>query len=102
MAFRMRLNGQDDYVTGTFIHADGRSRNLVPEDISLRPSNSTQVGEKAFPLDWELLIPSENVEIQIKAVKEDQYNPAVFSYYEGAVEISGSHTGRGFLELTGY
>ena len=102
MAFRMRLNGQDDYVTGTFIHADGRSRTLVPEDISLRPSNSTQVGEKAFPLDWELLIPSENVEIQIKAVKEDQYNPAVFSYYEGAVEISGSHTGRGFLELTGY
>ncbi|MEQ3652637.1 MAG: lipocalin family protein, partial [Glaciecola sp.] len=30
------------------------------------------------------------------------WNPALFPYYEGAVNISGSHSGEGFLELTGY
>ena len=32
MAFRMRLQGQPDYITGTYIKADGSTTTLMPSD----------------------------------------------------------------------
>lgn len=102
MAFRMRIDGQENYVTGSYIHSNGKVQNLKPSDLTLIPSKQSVVGNKQLPLQWTLKIPSKSVHIDIRSTKEDQWNPALISYYEGSVEISGSHTGVGFLELTGY
>ncbi|MDT0628937.1 lipocalin-like domain-containing protein [Alteromonas sp. W364] len=102
MAFQMRLANQNDYITGTFIEADGSSQTLKGSDISLVALNNTRVGNKTFPLSWHLRIPHREIDITVESKKQDQWNPALFPYYEGAVNISGSHSGEGFLELTGY
>jgi predicted secreted hydrolase len=102
MAFRMRLQGQPDYITGTYIKADGSTTTLMPSDIELNVIESTAVGNKKLPLDWQLNIESKGLEVSIKATKKDQWNPASIAYYEGTVAVSGTHKGKGFLELTGY
>lgn len=102
MAFRMRLNGQNDYITGTYINADGTASTLQTPDVNLSVIEKTRLGSKLLPLHWQLSIPSKNLDIAIVAAKQDQWNPALIAYYEGAVAVSGTHSGKGFLELTGY
>jgi predicted secreted hydrolase len=102
MAFRMRIDGQQNYVTGSYIESNGIVKSLKPNDLTLQPGKQTAVGNKQLPLDWILEIPSKGISLNIRSSKEDQWNPAMVSYYEGSVEISGTQTGVGFLELTGY
>lgn len=102
MAFRMRLNDQDDYITGSLISPNGELRTLLPADISLIPKKFVTVNDKNLPLTWQLSIPSSNIEIEVSTIKEGQWNPSFLSYYEGMVAVSGTHNGEGFLELTGY
>ncbi|MBT1450213.1 carotenoid 1,2-hydratase [Glaciecola sp. XM2] len=102
MAFRMRLNDQEDYQTGTYIFKNGDAITLSPQQITLTIEKSYEVEGKTLPLEWQVVIPSQKVDIKVTAVKRNAYNPSVFPYYEGAVKVSGSQTGKGFLELTGY
>jgi predicted secreted hydrolase len=102
MAFQMRLQDQADYITGTYINADGSTTALMPSDIKLNANKLTSVGNKKLPLYWQLKIKSKDIDISIKATKNDQWNPASIAYYEGTVAVSGTHSGKGFLELTGY
>ena len=102
MAFRMRLQGQPDYITGTYIESDGSTTPLMPSDIELNAIELTAVGNKKLPLDWQLKIKSKGINLSVKPTKKDQWNPASTEYYEGTVGVSGTHKGKGFLELTGY
>jgi len=102
MAFRMRLKDQTNYITGSYIYADGKTKMLLPADISLKSIDLSTVGNKELPLSWQLKIESMGVDLTIKSTKNDQWNPALIAYYEGAVDINGTHQGQGFLELTGY
>jgi predicted secreted hydrolase len=60
------------------------------------------VNQRKLPLSWQLNIPQFNINIAVKTLKNEQWNPALIAYYEGMVGVSGSHNGKGFLELTGY
>jgi predicted secreted hydrolase len=102
MAFSMRLNDQENYQTGTYINANGTATALTPDDITLQIIEYTKTQGKELPLHWQVSIPSQSINIEVKADDADAYNPSIFAYYEGAVSISGTHTGVGFLELTGY
>lgn len=107
MAFRMRLDDHDDYITGSYINAEGELSTLSSNDISLVPTSEESLkiagsSIKQLPLEWELKIPSKEISLTIKTRKKDQWNPALISYYEGMVSVEGSHSGKGFLELTGY
>ena len=102
MAFRMRLQDQPDYITGTYVQTDGSTTTLMPSDLSLDVIEFTIIGNKKLPLQWALSIPSKGINIKVETSKKDQWNPAIVAYYEGSVVLSGTHTGRGFLELTGY
>jgi len=102
MAFRMRLEGQADYITGTYIDSKGQSTQLMSEELELIAVEEIAVGDKQLPLSWQLEIESKGIELKIKATKDDQWNPASIAYYEGSVMVEGTHKGQGFLELTGY
>ena len=102
MAFVMRLDGQEDYTTGTYIEKSGKQRVLLPDEITLSPTRFKNIKDKNVPLEWSLKIPSKNLDIVTKTTKDEQFNPARFSYYEGSIEVSGTHGGIGFMELTGY
>jgi predicted secreted hydrolase len=102
MAFRMRLADQTDFITGTFVKNDGTLITLSSDSFNLEEESKDEVNGKMLPLRWKLNIPEKQVDLRIQALKEDQFNQASVPYYEGMVKVTGSHSGRGFLELTGY
>ena len=102
MAFRMRLKDQEDYITGSYITDMGQQLTLEPNDLSLQPLSKTTLANRALPLDWRLTIPNRNIDITVSTVKDAQWNDALIPYYEGMVSVAGSHSGTGYLELTGY
>lgn len=102
MAFRMHVLGQPDYITGTLVHIDGSETLLTNKNLSLIPNQWVEVNKRQLPLSWQVEIPQFNLSIRVKTLKNSQWNPALLPYYEGMVSVSGSHTGKGFLELTGY
>lgn len=99
------------YVTraGSFIDKQGRLSALKSEDFSL-----TETGEiwesKAtgaiYPAGWTLAIPSKRLELRIKPLLLNQeMNTRATTgivYWEGAVEITGNQSGKGYVELTNY
>jgi hypothetical protein len=60
----------------------------------------------SYPLDWTLSIPSKGVQLQvdpvIRASEFDARTTTLNVYWEGAIKLSGSHSGVGFMELSGY
>jgi len=101
MLFRMRV-GEENYITGTYVHPNGESDLLVSDQIELRATQHSSSDGREFPSEWNVKIESLTVDINVSAEKVDAFNPGIFSYYEGPISVTGSHTGIGFLELTGY
>jgi predicted secreted hydrolase len=91
----------DDFSSGTFIDADGSSRHLRRGDFTLQPV--AKWGK--YPVEWRIRIPSLRLDLICRAVlpgQELRSHGGGPSYWEGAVDYSGTHTGVGYLEMTGY
>ena len=91
----------DAHSSGTFVDADGTAHHLRHEDFSLQP---LALNGK-YPVAWRVRVPSLNIDITSKAVLADQELRAKQggpSYWEGAVDYTGTHTGVGYVEMTGY
>lgn len=102
MLFQLRRQDGsiDPYSSGTFIDRKGRAHHLKAADFTLTPLEYWTV----YPVRWRITVPSLGVSLESKAALPDQVlrmknGP---SYWEGAVTYSGSATGRGYLEMTGY
>jgi predicted secreted hydrolase len=85
----------DPYSSGTFIDASGAARHLRRDEFSLEPVSYWG----KYPVEWHLRVPSLHVDLTCRAVIPDQ---KLASYWEGAVNYSGTQTGVGYLEMTGY
>ncbi len=59
-----------------------------------------------YPIEWNIKIPKFNIDIQVKSIVDNSEFDAKLTtyniYWEGAITVQGSHTGRGFMELAGY
>ena len=59
-----------------------------------------------YPMGWTIDIPEQSISLRITPVSTDsEFDGRITSYmvyWEGAVKISGTHSGRGFVELSGY
>jgi len=86
----------DPYSSGTFVDATGQPHHLRREDFTLEP-----LGAKwgKYPIEWRIRVPSLGVDVTCKAVLPNQQ---LRNYWEGAVDYSGTQTGAGYLEMTGY
>jgi predicted secreted hydrolase len=99
---------QDPFSAGTWIAADGTSRHLAASEVTLGVTdtwNSPAGGE--YPAGWRLSVPSEELELRVVPVMDDQELFTTVRYWEGAVDVSGEHAGtgvegRGYVELAGY
>ncbi|WP_296051009.1 lipocalin-like domain-containing protein [uncultured Alteromonas sp.] len=102
MAFTMYVDGGEAYTTGTLISAHGESLTLGPDELQISPLKTSLVAGRDIPVEWQITIPAQQIDISTKAFKTDQWNDSRFPYYEGAVSFGGSHAGKGYMELTGY
>ncbi|MFN8481798.1 MAG: lipocalin-like domain-containing protein [Anaerolineae bacterium] len=89
---------------GTLVAPDGTSRRLSRDDVkidTLATWKSPRTGA-VYPAKWRLAIPSAGIAVDITPVVADQELDVSFAYWEGAVDVAGSATGRGYIEMTGY
>ncbi len=101
MAFRLR-DDQTGFRSGTWIAADGSTSTLRDGDITLTPTVTTQTSGARVPTEWRVDIPSSDTRVTITALNPNSWMGTTVPYWEGPVYVSGSHSGRGYLEMTGY
>jgi predicted secreted hydrolase len=105
MLYGLRLtDGRlDDLSAGSFVHRDGRITRLDREDFEIEVTRTwTSPLGGTYPARWSMRIPSLAIDLDIQPVMENQELDTVLRYWEGAVDVRGSHSGRGYVELTGY
>jgi predicted secreted hydrolase len=94
---------------GTLVEPDGSSYSLGRGEIEIsieRTWTSPDSGA-VYPAAWQIDVPAYDLSLRITPLLQDQELQVSFTYWEGAVEISGSSSGRpvngaGYVELTGY
>ena len=110
MLFQLRRKdgATDPYSAGTYVDAQGRARHLSREDFSLTPLErwTSPQTKGSYPVRWQISVPSLKLSLVADAAIKEQelraLDAAGPSYWEGAVRYSGSQTGVGYLEMTGY
>lgn len=100
MAFRLR--GDSDFFAGTWIEPDGTTTALTGADMALTPLAAARVAGREVPVRWRIAVPAHGVDTEVAAVNPQSWMSTSIPYWEGPVRITGSHDGRGYLEMTGY
>lgn len=93
------------FSSGTLTDKDGSATHLPAESFTLTPGRrwKSKATGGNYPISWNIEVPSQAIDLEIEAAFDRQelaLRPV--AYWEGAVEVTGSHRGRGFLEMTGY
>jgi predicted secreted hydrolase len=102
MLYRMRQNDGNDYVSGSWIVPDGPAHQLGPSDVRMIPGAAIDIEGHKLPVAWRIAIPSLSLAIECAALNQRAWMGTSFAYWEGPISFSGSHTGVGYLEMTGY
>ncbi|QEW20699.1 putative secreted hydrolase [Marinibacterium anthonyi] len=101
MAAQLR-DGGDGYRIGTWIAADGTPTPLADDALTLTPGTTTRVGGATLPTQWRIEVPAHGMDVTIAAVNPLAWMGTSMAYWEGPVRVTGTHDGRGYLEMTGY
>ncbi len=107
MLYQMRLaNGQaDPSSSGTYVDADGSAVRLKSNAFSMTPQRfwKSSASGAAYPIEWRVIVPERQLDLVVRAVVDNQeLNLPPLTYWEGAVDVTGTKSGVGYLELTGY
>ncbi len=121
--FSLRLEGDRDLMvyqlrqkdgraaplsSGTFVDADGSVARLGADDVEIATTARWTSPDSAasYPAGWRIRIPRFALDLEIRplvaAAEIDGRASTGVVYWEGPVEVSGSHPGEGYVELTGY
>ena len=95
--------------TGSLVTPNGQKRDLDQGEVRLEVLEywaSPHTGAR-YPVQWSLAIPSEELEMDVTTVFDDQEMTVSVQYYEGALQVSGKFRdeaidGNGYIEMTGY
>ena len=95
----------DPVSSGTYITGSGKAEHLTSSDFTVDIKDywiSSKTNAK-YPSKWSITIPRFDLSLDVKPVLNDQEFSHSFTYWEGAVRVSGDgDSGRGYVELTGY
>ncbi|MFP5078026.1 lipocalin-like domain-containing protein [Rhizobium sp. YIM 134829] len=101
MGFRLRDSGEG-YTSATWIAANGTPTPLPAGALSVVPLGSSKVAGRAVPTRWQVRLPARGLDIVTEPINTQAWMATRTPYWEGPITISGSHKGRGYLEMTGY
>jgi len=111
MYFQVRREGGgvEPASGGTWVEEDGGTRRLTREDVAIAVLGRWTSPESGatYPGRWRLVVPGEDLDLEVEPLVADQEVRASFVYWEGAVRVTGRQggrpvTGQGYVELTGY
>lgn len=107
-SLRDRDGAEDPYSAGTWIDSAGRSRPLSRDAVRIQVlGHWTDAGGIRYPSRWRLIVPALGLDVTVIPILADQELVTSPRYWEGAVDVSGTHSGRqvngrGYVELAGY
>jgi len=102
MLFRLREEDGDAYHSGSWIYADGTIEPLGPEVIELQPTKTSELAGRKLPIEWSVKINRKNFEVHSIPLNPNSWMTTRIPYWEGPIHFTGTHSGVGYLEMTGY
>lgn len=96
------LRGASDYTSATWIAADGTATALPDGAFTAKPLAHQRIAGRDLPTRWQLRLPDHGVDVTIDALNPNAWMTTSVPYWEGPITITGSHSGVGYLEMTGY
>ncbi len=102
MGFLLHEGEDTSYTSATWIEPDGTSTPYPNGAFAAEPLEITDVGGRDVPTRWQVALPDRGVDVTVSAMNPQAWMATSVPYWEGPVHIEGSHTGRGYLEMTGY
>lgn len=101
MGFRLR-DGEGYYTSATWIDANGTPTPFTNGSLMAEPLSTTLIGDTELPTRWHITLPEKGVDVTLTALNPNAWMDMSVPYWEGPISITGSHNGRGYLEMTGY
>jgi predicted secreted hydrolase len=102
MLYRMRQTDGQHYGSGKWIAPDGTAEILGSEDIAMTPLTVTVIEGRKIPTAWRIAVAKMALAIECRPLNPRSWMGTSFPYWEGPIRFAGSHTGVGYLEMTGY
>jgi predicted secreted hydrolase len=102
MLFRLRQTDGNNYCSGNWILPDGKTGQIASADITATPKTFTEIEGRKIPTSWEISIPVLALTISCVPLNARSWMGTSFPYWEGPISFAGSHSGLGYLEMTGY
>lgn len=100
MGFQLR--GREVFTAGTWITPDGQATPLPPGAVQFTPLGTARMAGRDVPVRWRIDWAEGGVSITTEPLNPQAWMDLTVSYWEGPLRFTGSHTGRGYLEMTGY
>lgn len=111
MVFQIRREDGtiDPYSSGTLVTPDAEPIHLSKDEFTIEVLDywRSPRSRAIYPSSWTIEIPSQNIRLEIKPHLNDQEMNLGYTYWEGAVLVSGEQngimvSGNGYVEMTGY
>lgn len=102
MGYRLRDREGPAYTVGTWIGPDGTPEPLVAGMLQMEVARRTKVAGRDVPTAWAVTLADKSLDIRAGAIYPDSWMGTLVPYWEGPVEVTGSHPGIGYLEMSGY
>ena len=102
MGFRLRQADGSRYSSATWIEPDGTVASLGDGAFAATPQAWTNAAGRELPTGWALSIADKGLDVTVTALNPMAWMGVSVPYWEGPVTVTGSHAGRGYLEMTGY
>lgn len=102
MGFRLREDDGASFTSATWIAPDGTTTAYPDGAFSAQPLTMHAVAGRAVPTTWAVQLPDKGIDVTVQALNPDAWMAVSIPYWEGPVTVTGSHDGRGYLEMTGY
>ncbi|WP_373954344.1 lipocalin-like domain-containing protein [Vibrio pomeroyi] len=104
VVFQLRnsTTGEANYANARLMQQDGSGIAISQQDITLTAIKQTEIDGRDYPTEWHISIPSQQIELTVSALNPKAKMPLSVPYWEGPIVIEGTHSGTGYMELTGY
>jgi predicted secreted hydrolase len=102
MLFQLRQTDGNNYISGKWFLPDGNARQIASTDIAMSPKALTEVAGRRIPTRWDIAIAPLALTISCAPLNAKSWMGTSFPYWEGPISFTGSQSGVGYLEMTGY
>lgn len=102
MGFTLRDRAAPSFTAATWIAPDGQSQSYRDGALSMTPLAQSRVAGRDVPTTWRIELPDRALDVTASAINPHSWMDVSVPYWEGPVRVTGTHPGRGYLEMTGY